>query len=523
MAQRRGGGLVGAAFTVGGFTMLSRVTGFARDMLIAAFLGAGVGADAFFVAFKLPNFFRRLFAEGAFNAAFVPLFSERLTRQGQTAAIGFASHVLAVLLGVLFLFVSAMQVAMPVAMYALAPGFSADPAKFALTVELTRITFPYLLFISLVSLMSGVLNGVGRFAAAAATPVLLNLSLIASLLLLVHLLPSAAHALAVGVFIAGVVQFAWLQVSLKRAGLSLRLPWPRLTPDVRRMLAVMLPAALGAGVVQVNLMIDVILASLLPEGAISFLFYADRIVQLPVGVVGVAVGTALLPLLSRQAAAGDDASARTSLNRAIELGLVLAVPAGVACVVIPDLLVAALFQRGAFGPAATAATAFTLAAYSAGLPAFVLVKVLGPAFFARQDTATPVRIAIISVAVNLVLNLVLMGPMAQAGLALATAISAWLTAGLMLLMLHRRGHFAADARLRQAVAKTVLGSAAMAAALLGAMAVLDPAAHTAEATRALMLALLVALALAVYGSVALASGLLRPAELKAMLRRRRAG
>jgi putative peptidoglycan lipid II flippase len=512
--------LVRAAATVGGFTMLSRLTGFARDILIAAILGAGMVGDAFFVAFKLPNFFRRLFAEGAFNAAFVPLFSARMQQDGRDAARAFAEDVLAVLLAALLALTALFQVFMPVVMLGLAPGFADDPAAFDLAVELTRITFPYLLFISLVSLFAGVLNSAGRFAAAAATPILLNLCLIAALLGLLEMVPTAGHALALGVFAAGVAQFLWLMAALRREGLPLRLPRPRLTPGVKRMLAVMAPAALGAGVVQVNLVIDIVLASTLPEGSISFLFYADRINQLPIGVVGVAVGTALLPLLSRQAAAGEDGAARRSLNRAIELGLLLAIPAAAACIAIPDVLVAALFERGAFTPQDTAATAWALAAYAAGLPAYVMVKVLGPAFFARQDTATPVKIATVAVIVNVILNLILMGPMLHAGLALATAIASWLNTGLLALALHRRGWLGVDRRLALAVPKALLASALMAAALVFGAVALDQRLPGGELFRALGLVALVAGGVAVYGAAAWISGLARPSELKALARGR---
>lgn len=512
--------LIRAAATVGGFTMLSRLTGFLRDILIAAILGAGPVGDAFFVAFKLPNFFRRLFAEGAFNAAFVPVYSGRLQAEGRQQAQRFAEDTLSVLLAVLFLFVAILQIAMPVVMLGLAPGFRDNPATFDLAVELTRITFPYLMFISLVSLLAGVLNSHGRFAAAAATPILLNICLIAALLGLVELVPTAGHALAIGVLVAGIVQFLWLVSALHRAGLSLRLPRPRLTPGVKRVLKIMGPAALGAGVVQVNLIVDIILASTLPEGSISFLFYADRINQLPIGVVGVAVGTALLPLLSRQAAAGETDAARQSLNRAIELGLLLSFPAMAACLAMPDVLISALFERGAFTAEDTAMTAWALSAYAAGLPAYVMVKVLGPAFFAREDTATPVKIAIVAVAVNIVLNLILMGPMLHAGLALATAISAWLNTALLVVFLYRRGYMKIDRRLATAIPKSMIASALMAAALIFGVVALDQRLPGGEAWRALELLLLVVGGMAVYGLLAWITRLARPSDLKSMVRGR---
>ena len=513
--------LLRAFATVGGLTMVSRVLGFTRDILIAATLGAGPVADAFFVAFKLPNFFRRLFAEGAFNAGFVPLFSDLLANRGRAAAVRFAEQALAVLLLVLFLFVTAMQIGMPWLMHVLAPGFVDDPAKFELAVLFTRLTFPYLLFISLVSLLGGVLNSLQRFAAVAATPILLNLCLIAALTGLARFTETPGHALAWGVAIAGMVQFLWLVRACAREGLLLRLPRPRLTPKVRELLRLMLPAAIGAGVVQVNLVVDIILASLLPEGSVSYLFYADRVNQLPVGVVGVAVGTALLPLLSRQVAAGDEAAGRHSLNRAIELSLLLSLPATMALLAIGQEVMQTLFQRGAFGPLQSQATAMALQAYVIGLPAYVLVKVLGPGYFARRDTRTPVIFGVIAVLANVVMNLILMRYLAHAGLALATALSAWLNVGLLAWGLHRRGHLRADARLIRRLAGTLWAALAMAALLYGAASLLRDSFAGGEMARAGALALLVGLGLGSFAILALLLGAARRDDLMQLLRRRR--
>ena len=375
--------LLRSILTVGGLTMVSRVLGFVRDILIAAIVGAtGVG-DAFFVAFKLPNLFRRLFAEGAFASAFVPIFAGKLEADGEAPARKFAEESLAVLFVLLALVTALAEIAMPWLMRGLAPGFLDEPEKFDLTVWLTRITFPYLLFISLVSLLAGVLNSVGKFAAAAATPVLLNLSLIGFLLAAAPVLPSPAHALAWGVFAAGAVQLVWLYWAAARAGFALRLNWPKLTGDVRLLFRRIVPVAVGAGVYQINLVIDMIIASLLPSGSISYLFFADRVTQLPLGVIGVAVGTALLPMLSRQLRAGEDAAAMHSQNRALEFSLLLTIPAAIALAIIAGPVIAALVQRGAFTAEQASATAAALAVYAWGLPAYVLVKALAPGFFAR--------------------------------------------------------------------------------------------------------------------------------------------
>lgn len=511
--------LVRYAATVGGPTLISRVLGFARDILIARSLGAGLVADAFFIAFKMPNFFRRLFAEGAFNAAFVPMFSELLEAKDAAQARAFAAQAMSVLLVTLLLFVSILQAAMPWVMYAFAPGFAADPDKFELTIHLTRLTFPYLLFISLVSLMGGVLNSLHRFAATAATPILLNVSLIGSILILARYTATPGHALAWGVSLAGVLQFLWLSLECARAGMSLRLPRPRITPLVRELARRMLPAALGVGVMQVNLVVDVVLASLLPAGSVSYLFYADRLNQLPIGVVGVAVGTALLPMLSRQLGAGRTGEALMTQNRAAEVALLLTLPAAAALMTIAEPLIRVLFERGAFQAHETRATAQALVAYACGLPAYVLIKVLTPGFFARKDTRTPVRIAIIAMVVNIVLNLILMVPLKHAGLALATALSAWLNAVLLGLSLRKRGHLVLDARLKRRLPRMVLASLVMTLGLwLGAEALAAPLAGALMA-RIAALALLVAGGMALFAAAAQVLGATRLGEFKRLLAR----
>lgn len=513
--------LIRSVVTVGGYTLASRILGFVRDVAVAAVLGAGAIADAFFVALQLPNLFRRLFAEGAFSAAFVPLFSDRLARDGRAAADAFAEEALAALLAVLFVLVLAFQIAMPWAMLVLAPGFADEPQKFDLAVLFTRITFPYLLFISLVSLLSGVLNSLGRFAAAAAAPILFNLSLIAAVLAATLVFPTAGHALAWGVAAAGVAQFLWLLAACARAGVRLRLAWPRLTPGVGRLLALALPAALGAGASQINLVINQMIASFLPSGSIAYLFYADRLNQLPIGVIGVALGTALLPLLSRQIAAGGAAESIATQNRAIEFGLLFTLPATAALIVIPFTLIGVLFQRGAFGAAETAATAAALVAYAVGLPAFVLTKVLTPGFYARQDTRTPVRIAVATVACNIVLNLALIVPLAHVGLALALSLSAWLQTGLLAFVLHRRGHWRADDRLKTRGFRALLAALVMAAALLAGVEGLGPWLAGPATARAAALAILVAGGAALYGVAAHVLGAARLGQVLQQLRPRR--
>ena len=510
--------LLRAIVTVGGWTMGSRILGFARDILIANFLGAGPSADAFFVAFKLPNFFRRLFAEGAFNAAFVPQFARRLEADGLDAARRFAEAALAVLLSILLPFTLLAQIAMPQVIAVLAPGFIGLPDTFELAVELTRITFPYLMFMALVALMGGVLNSLGRFTAAAAAPIVLNVILISALISLRNVLATPAHALAWGVAAAGVAQFLFMALACRAAGVGIWLPRPRLTPGVRRVLRLMIPGAIGAGVVQINLVIDTILASTLASGSISYLYFADRVNQLPLGVVGIAVGIVLLPLLSRQVRAGDVAGAADSQNRAIEFAMLLTVPAAAALIAIPEQITRILFERGAFQADDTVATARALAAFAAGLPAYVLIKAFGPGFFAREDTATPVKVAALGVAVNVAIAVVLMQFIGHIGIATATAAASWLNAGLLGFILHRRGHLRPDKQLRRRLPRIFMSALAMALVLWAAARILAPWLSAGAVVGAPVLAALILAGLAIYAALAQISGAVSLRELRTALR-----
>ncbi len=506
--------------TVGGLTAASRALGFLRDVLVAAALGAGLAADAFLVAFKLPNFFRRLFAEGAFNAAFVPVFAGKLESEGAAPARRLAEETLAILFVILAALVAVVEIAMPWVMVALAPGFADQPAKLALAVELTRITFPYLLLVSLVALFGAMLNSSGRFAAFAAAPILLNLCLIAAALMAGREGGAAAgRALAWGVSAGGLAQLLLLLASLKRAGLLPRPVWPRLSADMRRLLVLFAPAALGAGVVQINLLIDLWAASFLPTGAISHLYYADRVNQLPLGVIGIAVGTSLLPLLSRQIEAHDGVGANESQSRAVELAVVFCLPAAAALVAIAEPVVAVLFQRGAFGAADTAATAAALAAFALGLPAYVLIKVLAPGFFARRDTATPLRIAVVGLASNIAIMLALIWSLGHVGIALATAGAAWINGGLLFAVLVRRGYFSPDARLKRCLPRAACATAAMVALLWPAAQLAAPWLDGTLAAKAAALAALVALGLATYAAAGQLLGAFRLGEIRTLLRR----
>src|SRR5215471_15606879 len=511
--------LLRSVATVGSYTLVSRVFGFIRDILTAAILGAGPVADAFFVAQRLPNLFRSLFAEGAFSAAFVPLFAGTMAEHGKEPARVFAEDALAVLLTALLGFVLLGEIFMPTVMDIIAPGFSAEPDKFDLAVDLARITFPYLLFIALVALQGGVLNSIDRFAAAAATPVLLNLFLIAALLLMRRFGWRDGRALAWAITAAGFAQFLWLMLACERAGLALRLPLPRLTAGVRRTLAVMAPGTIGAGVTQLNLLISTALASLLPSGSVSYLYYADRLNQLPLGVVGIAVGTAILPPLSRQLRLGQAADAVATQNRGLELALLLTLPAAVALALLAGPILSVLFQRGAFGVTDTAATAAALAAYAVGLPAFVLVKVLAPAFFARHDTATPVKVAIAAMMANLCLTLLLMQFLAHVGIALATTAAGWINALTLLVLLMRRRHFHLDHRARRNLPRIGMAALGMGVILVLLRIGLAPALSGAPLARLGALTALVGAGLASFALLALAFGIADWRELLGRLRR----
>jgi putative peptidoglycan lipid II flippase len=436
--------------TVGGLTLLSRVTGFARDIILAAVLGAGPVADAFFVAFRLPNHFRAIFAEGAFNAAFVPAYA-RIREQGGAQRAGlFADRIFTLLLASQIVLLAAALLFTPAAIDLLAPGFARDPGRFTLAVDLTRITFPYLLLITVVTLYGGILNALQRFAAAAFASTLLNLSMMATLALAAFF-PTAGHAAAWGVLISGVLQALLVGGDTWRAGAMTVLRWPELDADVRRFFRALGPATVGSMGVQLALFADTIIASFLATGALSALYYADRLNQLPIGVIGIAAGTVILPEMARRIAAGDETGAAHAQNRAIEFTLLLSIPCLAAFTVIPDLLMRALFMRGAFTDADALAAGSTLAAYAFGLLPFVLIRSTVATFFSRGDTATPVKAALIAAAVNIAFKFLLMGALAQVGLALATSIGAWINLGLVMWFAVRAGHAGIDERLRQSL------------------------------------------------------------------------
>src|SRR5262245_57906271 len=449
--------------TVGGWTLVSRVSGFVRDVVMAAVLGAGPMADAFFVAFRLPNHFRAIFAEGAFAAAFVPAYARTLQQAGIDAAKLFADRIAAALIAINLVLLALALLFTPWVVSTLAPGL--DPMRFDLAVALTRITFPYLALVSMETLFAGILNANQRFAAAAGAPVLLNVSLIATLLLAPYF-QSAGYAAAWGVLIAGVAQVILVGVDAEMRDVGIRFRMPKLDPTTRRFLRALGPAIVGAGGVQLALFADTLIASFLPTGALSALYYADRINQLPIGVVGIAVGTVLLPEMSRRLAAGDTRGAALAQARGIQLALLMTVPSVAGAVAIPDLIMRALFARGAFTAADAAAAGATLAAYAIGLLPFVMMRSFTAPFYARGDTLTPVKAALLAAAVNVALKVVLMGPLAQVGLALATSAGAWINLSLLSYFARRQGFAVSGAAIGKPVTKLLVAGLVLAAALL---------------------------------------------------------
>lgn len=453
--------LMRAVTTVGGLTLLSRLTGFLRDILTAAFMGAGPVADAFFVALKLPNFFRKITAEGAFSVAFVPMFNSEMEEKGKEEAMRFAEEAQAFMLAVMAPFSVVMILAMPWVIYAVAPGFAGEEVRYDLAVEMSRITFPYILMMSLAAMMGGVLNSFDRFGPFAVAPVFFNLCLIAALVFATPVMQTPGHAMSWGVAFAGIVQLVWMIWWVRRTGLRLVLRMPRLTARVRKLLRLMGPGVVGAGVLQINLFIDLILASLLPAGSISFLYYADRLYQLPLSVIGIAIGTALLPMLARALSSGVREDSDRLFSDALEISLLLAVPAAAALIVIPEPVMNVLFERGAFTAEDTAGAAAALMAYAFGIPAFVAIKVLNTAFFAGKDTKTPVKFAIIGAVANTVLGVSLIWTFKHVGIAMATSLAAWLNVFLLHRAVKKAGAVSAAAGFARNVAKIAFSALVM--------------------------------------------------------------
>ncbi len=506
--------------TVSGLTIVSRVAGFIRDTLTATLLGAGPVADAFFVAQRLPNLFRSLFAEGAFAAAFVPLYTTERERHGQEAAQRFAGQALMLLLAALLPFSVLIMLLMPKVMLILAPGFEHDPEKYNLAVTFSTITFPYLALISVTALQTGVLNAQGKFGPGAAAPIAFNIVLIAALFAARIFGLHVGYTLAWAVTISGVVQMVWLMISCYRARVSIPIVKPHLGEASKRLFRRIGPGAVGAGAAQINLLISTILASTLPTGAVSYLFYADRLNQLPLGVVGIAVATTLLPLLARHVEAGREDIARHYMCRSIEFCLILGLPATIGLAVAAQPIIATLFEHGAFTHNDTVATAEALAAYALGIPGFLLVKVFAAGFFARHDTSTPVKVAVVAMAVNVVVSVLLLGPLQHIGIALANSIAVWVNAILLSVRLRRKIGVIGDDKLRSSAPRIILCAVGMGLAtwaLVGVSAVWFVSHHFLG--NVILLGGVIGLSSLVYGLLLQSTGAMRLKDLLALMRR----
>lgn len=514
--------------TIGGLTAVSRVFGFVRDMLLARVLGAGLAADAFQLAFVLPNTFRRLFAEGAFSVAFVPMYARALHGEGgEAAAERFAGDVMAVFVWVLLGFSAIAMVAMPGIVWLLAREYADVPGKFDLAVALSRVTFPYLGLVSLVAMLSGVLNAHSRFAPGAFVPVLLNLVLIAGVVTGYYLQRDArddvtvAWAVAISVAMAGVAQLAYMAWATRKVGVRLRLHAPRFTPEVRRLARLILPATFGAGIYQISQFVDTFFATSLAQGSLTLLKYADRLNQMPLGIVGIALGTAILPMLARHIQSGDDAGAQALQGNAVEMATLLTLPAAAALAVCAPAFVTAFFVGGKMTQESGAIMAQIVAALVCGLPAYVLVKVFQPAFFSREDTRTPVWIATAALVINIAINFALVPRFGIVGLAGATAFTSTLNVAALYAVLHRRGWFRMTPRLASRIVRQLASAGVMALALWTLLPLLAEryAGHAIE--RAWSLAVLVGVGGAVFFATAWLVGALDKGHL-AQLRRRRA-
>jgi putative peptidoglycan lipid II flippase len=510
--------LVKSTGTIGGLTMVSRIAGFAREMLMSRILGAGIYTDAFYVAFRLPNTFRRLFGEGAFSAGFVPLYSQRLQSGGEEKAKLFSEEVLAVFLPTLILFTIIFIALMKPFIWAIT-GWHGEQLAFG--TFLTRITFPYLLLISLVSLFSGILNSISRFTAAAFAPALLNLAMLTALIVFRQGGAISATAVAAGVTIGGILQLALLIIACKRAGIVLKIRRPRLTPGVRQFVRVVVPATLGAGVYQVSVFIDTFFLTRIGTGAVSWFNYADRLNQLPLGVIGAAIGTAILPAVSRHVDIGENDKAARVQGQAAELAMLLCLPAALALAASAYPLVSAIFQGGEFNERDTYFTALTLSIVALGLPAYVLVKVLTPGFYARRDTATPVKVAVAVLVANVALNFALIPAFGIGGLAAAVALSSWLNCTILYVILHRRGHFRVEKWLSSRIARQFVAGLAMVAALVLIRHGLTGWFHGSVGQRLVGTIALVGGGMAVYFPLVWVLGGTDKEELRGLIRRRR--
>ena len=518
--------------TIGGLTLVSRVAGLAREMIFSRVLGANEATDAFLQAFILPNVFRRLFAEGAFSAAFVPMFSKRVKQSedagedGHAAAAQFSNDVLSVLLPVLIALCALALLAMPWIIWVWSPEWRGDPDQLDFAIDLARITFPYIALMSLVTLFTGMLNSISRFAPGASFPIILNLVLIAALLGAQYQMANgsslreAVYLVAAGVTIAGVIQLAWLYFWTRASGFNPRLQWPKITPEVKRLGWIALPAAVGAGAYQINTLVQIYFLNKLEGSMVTYMNYADRLNQLPLGIIGIALATAILPSLSKHIAAKEDEGAARVQTDAIELAMLLTLPAAVAIGLCAEPFVKIFFEGGRFTADDAAVTGSVLGALVIGLPAYVLVKVLVPGFYARSDTRTPVYAALFSLAYFVGFNVLFLEQYGVVGVAMASAVGAWLNCALLYAILVKRGYYRAPAKLLGALAKQALAATGMGAALFFLRDMLDGYYGAGLLERLLALAAFGAAGAGIYFGIAIATGAINRDKLAKLIRRK---
>jgi putative peptidoglycan lipid II flippase len=511
--------LLNAMATIAGFTMLSRIAGMVRDMLTASYLGVGPAADAFFVALKLPNFFRRIAAEGAFSVSFIPLYSKTIEQDGDDEAGKFSGQVCSFMLIILSVFTIITMLAMPFVIHVIAPGFQTGSERYDLAVTMTRFSFPYLMLMSLSALCGGMLNAHHKFVPFAAAPIIFNLTLIIAILVGSHFFGAAAHAMALGISVSGVFQLVMLAYFVRRHQIMFHWQKPIITDRIKRLFRLMVPGALSAGIFQVNLFVDMMIASLLPTGAISYLYYADRLNQLPLSMAGIAVGTALLPMLSKSLAAKNNIEANYLFNRAIEFCFFVALPAAVALLIVPLPMVTTLFEHGKFTAVDSQQTAYVLMGAGIGLPAYIACKVFLTAFWAQEDTVTPVKITLVTVCVNVMLCLLFIGWLGPAGISLATGLAGWVEVTLLHRHLKRQELLVFDERLRDVFPKMAICSCLMGIILFILNDVLRPYFHDGLAIKIIALAGLLGGGAITYALAIHVSGVLKFHHITSYLKR----
>lgn len=511
--------LLKAMATIASFTMLSRIAGMVRDMLTAAILGVGPLTDAFFVALKLPNLFRRVAGEGAFSVSFIPLYSKTIEQEGEEEAAKFAGQIFSIMGITLSIFSALVMIGMPWIIHVIAPGFQHGSERYDLAVTLTRLTFPYLLLMSLTALFGGMLNTHGKFAPFAAAPIIFNLTLIFSILVMAGFFPTAGHAMAFGVTVSGVLQLVMMIYFIRRHRILFHFRKPAFTAKSKRLFQLMGPGILSAGVFQINLFVDMMLASLLPAGAISYLYYADRLNQLPLSMVGIAVGTALLPMLSKSLASNNAAESKDLFNRSLEFCFFVAIPASVALLIVPYQMVTTLFEHGKFSAHDTLQTSYVLMGYGVGLPAYVASKIFMTAFWAHQDTMTPVKISVITTLSNVMLSLLLIGLLGVAGIAVSTGLVGWLQVYLLHRKLKGNDAMEFDDRLRVVFPKIAICACLMAIVLSILSYVLQPYFIQALPIKILALLALLGGGAIIYALSIHATGVLKFNDIKRYLKK----